>query len=190
MTKFDEAAIFATKAHSGIVRKTESIPYILHPMEAAAIAATVTQDEDVLCAVILHDVVEDTDHTLEEIRERFGDRVANLVAAESENKRYEIPAVLTWQIRKEESLRELEMSTDPAVKILWLADKLSNIRALYRMWLKDGQAVFLHFHESDPAKQAWLYRTIVRLLSEFEYTLAWQELNRLVNTIFEGIESK
>ena len=91
----ERAVAFAAKAHSGTFRKATRIPYIVHPMEAAAIVATLTDDEEVLAAAVLHDVIEDTGHSAEEIAGKFGERVARLVLAESENKRTERSATAT-----------------------------------------------------------------------------------------------
>lgn len=82
-----EAIIFAANAHEGQFRKGTQIPYILHPMETAAIVGTMTTDDETLAGAVLHDVVEDTDATADEIEELFGRHVAALVASESENKR-------------------------------------------------------------------------------------------------------
>ncbi len=187
MTLFDEAIVFAVQAHSGMMRKRESAPYILHPMEVAAIAGTITSDEEVLAAAVLHDTVEDTPTTIGEIAEKFGARVASIVASETENKRHDLPPSETWHIRKEESLRELKASDDVAVKIVWLSDKLSNIRAFHRVWKISGHAMWKGFNQQDPASQAWYYRSVVALLSELKGYEAWQELNELVETIFEGV---
>ena len=84
----DRAIIFAVKAHAGTERRGKGFPYIVHPMEAMEIVATMTPDQELLAAAALHDTVEDTDVTLEEIRENFGERVAMLVAHECE---YKIP---------------------------------------------------------------------------------------------------
>ena len=104
----DKAIIFAVNAHRGQLRKGSNAPYILHPMEAAAIVAAMTDDEEVIAAAVLHDTVEDTAVTLDEICEQFGKRVAELVAAESENKREDKPAASTWKIRKEETIEHLK----------------------------------------------------------------------------------
>ena len=64
----DRAIVFATKAHSGTLRKKDGIPYILHPMEVASIAGGITTDVEVLTAALLHDTVEDTDVTLDTIK--------------------------------------------------------------------------------------------------------------------------
>ena len=72
----DRAILFAVKAHAGTERRGKGFPYIVHPMEAVSIAATITSDQEILAAAALHDTVEDTDVTIEQIRSEFGDRVA------------------------------------------------------------------------------------------------------------------
>ena len=186
--RLDDAIVFATRKHESQVRKRESTPYILHPLEAAAIACDLTKDEDTIIAAVLHDTVEDTDTTLEEIREKFGDRVAELVESETENKREDLPPDQTWEIRKKESLEHLKNSTDPAVKILWLADKVSNIRTIYQIYQKEGDALWNHFNMKDIKKQAWYYRTIVDLLSDLDDTLAYQEYKQIVEYIFRNVK--
>ena len=186
--RLDDAIEFATKKHTEQTRKRENTPYILHPLEVAAVAAELTKDEDILIAAVLHDTVEDTDTSIDEVRERFGDRVAELVESETENKREDLPPEETWEIRKKESLEHLKNSTDPAVKILWLADKVSNIRTLYRLYQKEGDALWNHFNMKDVKKQAWYYRTISELLSDLDDTLPYQEYKQIVDYIFRDVK--
>lgn len=186
LTLFEEAICFAVQAHHGQVRKGEKIPYICHPMEVATICATVTADQEILAAAVLHDTVEDTDVSMEEIRDRFGLRVAALVAAETEDKRDDLPYAETWRIRKEESLEILKNAKDEGVKILWLGDKLANIRSIYRAWRINGRTVWNVFNQKDPAQHAWYYRNIAALLSDYRDTKAWQELNYDISQIFGG----
>jgi len=82
MPKLDLSYViaFATAAHGDQKRKYTGEPYIQHPIEVAEIVKTVTDDQDVIAAAILHDVVEDTPVTLGGIRIAFGDRVAGFVA--------------------------------------------------------------------------------------------------------------
>ena len=80
MGLFEEAAHLAVDAHAGSVRKGDGSPYVFHPFEVAAIVAGVSRDEEVIAAALLHDVVEDTSFSAEELRRRFGNRVADLVA--------------------------------------------------------------------------------------------------------------
>ena len=104
MELVSEAIAFAVKAHDGMRRKKSSAPYILHPMEATVIVGAMTDDQNIIAAAALHDVVEDTGITIEEIEKRFGKRVRELVESETEDKRADLPPASTWRIRKEESL--------------------------------------------------------------------------------------
>ena len=77
--KLHDAIVFAAKAHKGQVRKGTDVDYITHPMEVLQILTQMGADGNLLIAGVLHDVVEDTDVTLDEVRELFGDDVATLV---------------------------------------------------------------------------------------------------------------
>ena len=189
MNLFDSALEFAIKKHSGMTRKRENVPYILHPLEVATIAGTLTEDTEILAAAVLHDTVEDTDTSIGEIEAFFGLRVAALVASETENKRPEINPEKSWRIRKEESLEKLKQTSDIGVKILWLADKLSNMRSFYREWKHEGSTMWEAFNQKNPTWQAWYYRSVCVLVEDLKDSEAWSEYNRLVETIFEGIHS-
>ena len=181
----DRAIIFATRAHSGTYRKGTKIPYIVHPIEAAAIVATMTDDPDMIAAAVLHDVVEDTDATLEEIRFFFNERIAKLVEAESEDKRKDLPPQETWMVRKMETLTFLREKADREAKILALADKLSNMRAIHRDQKTIGDQLWERFNEKSKEKHGWMYRQVAEALSELKDTFAWQEYDRLVRKTFE-----
>ena len=181
----DRAIIFATRAHSGTYRKGTSIPYIVHPIEAAAIVSTMTDDPDMIAAAVLHDVVEDTDATVEEIRFFFNDHIARLVEAESENKRKDLPPQETWMIRKMETLNFLRNDADREAKILALSDKLSNIRAIHRDQNTVGDKLWERFNEKRKDKHGWMYRQVAEALSELQDTFAWQEYDDLVRKTFE-----
>ena len=181
----DRAIIFATRAHSGTYRKGTNIPYIVHPIEAAAIVSSITADPDMIAAAVLHDVVEDTDATVEEIRFFFNDRIAKLVEAESEDKRKDLPPQETWMIRKMETLEFLRTKADREAKILTLADKLSNMRAIHRDQCTIGDALWLRFNEKRREKHAWMYRQVAEALSELKDTFAWQEYDELIRKTFE-----
>lgn len=178
------AVIFAAKAHNGQLRKGTEIPYIVHPMEAAALAAGLTEDPRVIAAAVLHDTMEDTSVTREQIEKEFGERVAELVAAESENKREDQRAEDTWQIRKKESVKHLETTHDPDVKILALCDKLSNLRAIYRDLGTEGEKLWERFHQKDPEMIGWYYRSFILTCAELYRTAAYQEYAELVGKVF------
>lgn len=184
MELVSEAVAFAAKAHDGMRRKKSSVPYILHPMEAAVIVGTMTDDQDIIAAAALHDVVEDAGITIEEIEERFGKRVRDLVQSETEDKRADLPPASTWRIRKEESLSVLKTTDDIAVLMVWLGDKLANMRSFYRDWKVEGDAMWQRFNQKDAWEQAWYYRSIVDLTERLSGTSAWLEYKTLTELVF------
>ena len=184
MELVSEAIAFAVKAHDGMRRKKSEAPYILHPMEAAVIVGTMTDDQNLIAAAVLHDVVEDADINIEEIEEKFGRRVRELVASETEDKRADLPPTDTWRVRKEETLTILKNTRDVAVLMVWLGDKLANMRAIYRDWKVEGDALWQKFNQKDVGEQAWYYRTIVRLTERLSYTSAWLEYKTLTELVF------
>ena len=184
MELVSEAIAFAVKAHDGMRRKKSEAPYILHPMEAAVIVGTMTDDQSLIAAAALHDVVEDAGVTIEEIEAKFGKRVRELVETETEDKRADLPPEDTWRIRKEESLSVLKNAEDVAVLMVWLGDKLANMRAIYRDFKLEGNAMWQRFNQKDVNEQAWYYRSIVELTERLSYTSAWLEYKTLTELVF------
>lgn len=182
-----EAIVFSTIAHDGMRRRKSDTPYITHPMEVGVIISTMTDDQDVIAAGLLHDVVEDAGISIEEIGEKFGARVMELVGSETENKYENLPPEATWRIRKEESLDKLRATNDIDVLMLWIGDKLSNIRAIYKDFLIEGDSIWNKFHQSDIKAQAWYYRSIMKYTDRLANTLAWNEYKTLVEKLF-GVE--
>lgn len=180
----NKAIVFATEAHEGQFRKGTQIPYILHPIEAAAIVGTMTTDDEIIAGAVLHDVVEDTDTTVDEIKELFGERVAALVASESEDKREDKPAESTWKIRKQETLDHLK--TAPIdVKMITLGDKLSNIRAIYRDYYTIGDELWQRFNQKDKKEHYWYYQGIADSLTELNVHQAYKEYCDLIDKTFK-----
>ena len=185
MELVSEAIVFAVKAHDGMRRRKGDAPYVLHPMEAAVIVGSMSDDQNLIAAAVLHDVVEDAGITIDEVEQRFGKRVRQLVECETENKREDLPPEDTWQIRKEESLQVLKNAEDPAVLMVWLGDKLANMRAIYRDWKVEGDAMWQRFHQSDPSVQAWYYTTIAEFTKPLAHTVAWEEYKTLTDLVFK-----
>ncbi|MBR3388381.1 MAG: bifunctional (p)ppGpp synthetase/guanosine-3',5'-bis(diphosphate) 3'-pyrophosphohydrolase [Bacteroidales bacterium] len=175
----DRAILFAVRAHAGTPRRGKGFPYIVHPMEALAIVATMTDDQELLAAAALHDVVEDTDVTLDDLRSQFGERVAALVDTESDRN----GEGKDWRTRKEESLKRLrEASRDG--KIVAMGDKLSNMRAIARDFTTKGEVFWDLFHIKEKSVHAWRYHALLDALSDLSDTYAYQEFEFLVNRIF------
>lgn len=156
--RLNKAIIFATEKHSGQVRKSTTIPYILHPLEVMQILYSMRADNNLLIAGVLHDTVEDTDTTLSEIREIFGDDVAELVASNSEDKSK------SWDERKKHTIEELA-TAEKRVKMLIMADKTSNIRSIAHDYKNIGDNVWKRFN-APKEKQAWYYGGIQDALSD------------------------
>ena len=184
MELVSEAIAFAVKAHDGMRRKKSEAPYILHPMEAAVIVGTMSDDQNLIAAAALHDVVEDAGVTIDEVEARFGKRVRELVESETEDKREDRPPSETWRIRKEESLLVLKNTDDIGVLIVWLGDKLANMRAIYRDWKVEGDAMWHRFNQKDVHEQAWYYGSIVKLTERLADTSAWLEYKTLTELVF------
>ena len=183
-----EAILFSAKAHDGMRRRKCEAPYILHPIEVASIIGTMTSKQEVIAAGVLHDVVEDAGIAIDEIGKKFGARVMELVAAETENKREDLPPKDTWRIRKEESLEKLKSTDDIDVLMLWIGDKLSNIRSIYRDFLVEGNELWNKFNQSDISAQAWYYRSIMQYTERLSHTIAWIEYKTLVEKLFGSEE--
>ena len=179
----DRAIVFAVKAHAGTERRGKGFPYIIHPMEAMEIVATMTTDQELLAAAALHDTVEDTDVTIEDIRMEFGDRIASLVAQESEERPEGVSEEESWRDRKQAAIDRLAKAPHDA-KIVALGDKLSNMRAIARDYAEIGDALWKRFHAKDPKDHEWHYRGLADSLRELQDTAAYQEFESLINKVF------
>ena len=181
---FSEAIILATICHEGQRRKIGGVPYILHPMEVASILGGLTDDEPTIIAGILHDTVEFGNYSIDEINEKFGSRVAELVLSETENKVPGASPVDTWKLRKEESLTDLKKTNDIHVQMIWLADKLANMRSIYRAWLDKGDAFFDTLTQTDKREHEWYYRKVAEYTKPLCDTAAYDEYVYLINKVF------
>ncbi len=179
----DRAIIFAVKAHHNSERRGKGFPYIVHPMEAVEIVATITSDQELLAAAALHDTVEDTDVTLEDIRHEFGDRVASIVEAESDKNIEGVSETDTWMERKQTAIDRLRQAPLDA-KIVAMGDKLSNMRAIYRDYLTKGDSLWQIFHVSDKSVHEWRYRKLAESLSDLSDTFAYKEFTGLIDKVF------
>ncbi len=185
MPLFERAAVFATVAHCGVTRKGNQIPYLVHPIETAAIVAEMTDDQELIAAAVLHDVLEDTEVTLLELQLYFGERVAFYVCQETEDKRQELPPESTWLVRKQETIDFLKNRADTAAKMLALADKLSNMRSVARDVEHMGDRLWERFHQKDPSMHGWMYRQVAEAVQELQDYPAWKEYDRLIRRVFE-----
>ncbi len=179
----EAAIIYAAQAHRGTYRKGSGLPYIVHPMEVMMICRQMTDDREVTAAAALHDVVEDTPKSLDDVKEAFGERIATLVGLESENKREGTPKNETWLIRKQENL-DREANAPIEAKMIMLADKISNMRATVKDHKKYGDDLWKRFNMTDPVQQQWYYRSVAEVLSELSDTPQYREYLSLLDQVF------
>lgn len=180
----DKAIKFAVDAHAGVERRGKGFPYIVHPLEAVSIVATITKDQELLAAAALHDVIEDTKITVEEIKKEFGERVASLVASESDLVVEGKSEEESWKERKQFAIDRLKkLSRDG--KIVALGDKLSNARALLRDYHEIGDKLWDIFHTKDPKDHEWHYRGLADSLKELEGTEAYAEFVKILDELFK-----
>lgn len=145
-----DAIEFAARAHRDHYRKGTKIPYIVHPISVARILIEYDCSEELIVAGILHDTVEDTSITLEDIHRSFGEKVADLVAAASEPDKSD-----TWENRKRHTIEYLK--TAPMdVLLLTCADKLDNIRSIKEDYERFGESVWKRFRRAKDS-QRWYY---------------------------------
>ena len=150
------------------------------------ITARLTNDIDTIAAAALHDVVEDTEYTYEDIKMAFGVKIADLVSEESEDKREGQSKELTWRVRKEETVKCTKDKTMEAKKIM-LADKLSNLRASRRDYRVNGIKMWEKFNMKDPSMQKWYYTSVMEALSELCDTREYKEAMGIIREIFEEV---
>lgn len=179
----DKAINFAVKAHSGVERRGKGFPYIVHPLEAVAIVATITKDQEILAAAALHDVIEDTKYTEEDIRKEFGDRVAKLVSSESDIVIEGKSEADSWQDRKRYAIDRLK-KLDRDGKIVAIGDKLSNARAMLMDYRSLGEELWNKFHVTDPKLHKWHYEGLLDSFSEINDTYAYEEFKNIVEKLF------
>ena len=182
--RFLDALNYAATLHAGQVRKATSIPYVSHLLSVAGIAMEHGADEDEAIAALLHDAPEDCGGlpVLAEIRARFGERVAEIVAACSDT--FETPKP-PWSERKVEYIAHLRTAS-PSVRLISMSDKLHNARAILSDYRQLGDAVFARFKRGESHSVLWYYR---RLADEFTRADAASPLAAELDRVVAQLES-
>ncbi|MCP2033444.1 (p)ppGpp synthase/HD superfamily hydrolase [Planomicrobium sp. HSC-17F08] len=179
MRNLIELAIgFAAFKHAGQVRKGTSIPYISHPFAVGMMLQQADESEEVVAAGILHDTLEDTAATEEEIRTVFGEQVLLLVKAASEPDKSR-----PWEDRKHHTVSKLAARSREELAII-VADKLHNLRSIRLDLEETGEEVWNRFNRGKE-QQEWYYRGIVNALISRHGELAMaEELKEEVARVF------
>lgn len=141
-----KAIQFAARKHHGQMRlETDPLPYVTHLFSVALLAAEDGAHDDVVTAALLHDTIEDTGTTREEIASAFNERVAELVDAVTERKEIE-GRQLSWKERKQEYLTRLATADAEAVLIA-AADKIDNVESKLEAFEREGDALFARWKQ-------------------------------------------
>jgi myo-inositol-1(or 4)-monophosphatase len=171
-----EALAFGCRKHAGQMRKGTDIPYFFHCAEVAVILYQNQCSEKVLIAGLLHDTLEDTDTTPEEIRNLFGEDILKIVAAESEDKSK------TWKERKQATIDHLPQASLEA-KLVCCADKLSNLRSMAADQITVGDKLWERF-KAGKKDIEWYYRGVAAALPDLAEYKMYQELISLLEEVF------
>lgn len=177
--------LFATQRHAGQGRKGTSVPYIAHLLSVAGLVLEAGGDEELAIAALLHDVVEDCGGKpmLEEVRQRFGDRVARIVDGCTDT--YEDPKP-EWKQRKLNYLQHLR-TADFDTRLVSTADKLHNARAIVADYLEEGEAVWQRFRGGREGT-LWYYDAVSKELTRIDRNRLTNQLERTVTELKATVE--
>jgi guanosine-3',5'-bis(diphosphate) 3'-pyrophosphohydrolase len=175
-----KALHFATKAHEGQFRKTKETPMISHPIRVAKILQESGFPEEVVIAGYLHDTVEDTFVTLEEIKNEYGAEVSRIVAGNTEDK------TKTWEERKQHTIDWIS-EAPLEIRALIIADKWDNLQSMVEDYSEMGDNLWKSFKRGKE-KQKWYFSSVAENsiigLKEEEIPPFFHTYRQLVNSFF------
>jgi (p)ppGpp synthase/HD superfamily hydrolase len=178
MQKLDYAILFATKAHDGQRRKTDNVDMIFHPFTVGMLLQKSGMSEETVIAGILHDVVEDTKYTIEDIEKIFGTNVKNIVEEVTENKKLE------WKERKKEAIKKIKNASFEG-KMVECADKINNLESLYDLLEEKGEDVWKSFNKPYQ-EQRWYYTEMYKaVIQNVEYNNFFKRYETILYKIFK-----
>ena len=178
--RFDEALCFASEIHRQQTRKSTAIPYLTHLMAVSSLVGEHGGDEDQMIAALLHDAMEDQDVTRQEIEQRFGKRVADIVEGCTDATEHPKPP---WRQRKERYLAHLPEAS-PDTKLVSVADKLHNARSILLDFRIIGPEIWTRFN-AGADELLWYYSSLIQAFRKnWQHPLV-DELERVINQIME-----
>ncbi len=191
----EKAKAFAYKYHEGQIRKSKDTPFTEHLEAAVAIVKTLTKQEEIIAATWLHDVVEDTDATLDAVISQFGAVVSRYVALESEDKREGQSEADTWKARKQEQLERLRnlKAADRDVYLITLSDKLANLEEIHEdlKHVEDPQLLWNRFNNKNSDDHGWYYKEMAKIIKQHPglgSSKAFKRMEDLINSIWDKTE--
>lgn len=182
--RFVEALAFAIEAHGHQPRKGGTVTYVAHLLGVASLVLEAGGDEDMAIAGLLHDTIEDTGTTANDIEVAFGERVAAIVEACTDAHERPKPP---WRDRKERYLAHLRSpETSEDVLVVSRADKLHNARAMLQDHRDIGEDLWGRFKEG-PKQQLWYYGALTDIFSARLPDAMTEELRRAVEELRVGV---
>jgi len=175
-----DAINFAVEKHTGQMRKGTDKPYIQHPFEVMQILTENGCSEKVRAAGMLHDVLEDTKTTREEIQDIFGNDVLKLVTSLTEDKSK------PWRERKQTTIDSLD-AAKYEIKLVCIADKLSNLRSMAEDLTVSGESLWQRFN-APKNEIEWYYWQVLGKMTNFKYTKMYKECLILLIQVFIGVD--
>ncbi len=169
----ERAMLLAFRAHEGQTRKDAPTPYIVHPFEVGLILARYGFSDVVIAAALVHDTVEDTPVTLEDVRRELGDEVAAIVAPVTHDD------TLSWEDKKRAYIEAVRAASE-AAKAVSVADKIANAHSLLAAYAREGTAVWRHFNRGRD-KKIWFENAMCAMLKETWMHPLVEEYARLVD---------
>ncbi|MBI5037853.1 MAG: HD domain-containing protein [Candidatus Kerfeldbacteria bacterium] len=180
--RLHRAFMTAARLHGGQRRKTDDIPYVTHSYAAAFIVSQHTQDEDIIIATILHDVIEDVaGYSTQEMTRDFGERVTSLVLQVSDPEK--VPDMTsaderaTWETRKTNFIEHLRKASSDALMIV-AADKLHNMVSTVEAYGRHGKSIFKKFN-SPIVRRQWFHGEVVALVKQKLHNALADELEQV-----------
>ncbi|MBP0726304.1 bifunctional (p)ppGpp synthetase/guanosine-3',5'-bis(diphosphate) 3'-pyrophosphohydrolase [Bacillus sp. RG28] len=177
----EKARVFAEKAHKGQFRKIGNQEMIAHPIAVAKILEAAGLPEEVVVAGYLHDTVEDTNVSINDIKNEFGVEVARLVEGNTENKE------LTWEERKQHTI-DWVAKAPFEVRALIIADKLDNLQSMIKGYEELGEELWSYFKRGYE-QQKWYFSSVChnvfKDLENDKIPAYFFEYKRLVDSFFQ-----
>lgn len=164
--RLDNAIKRAAWAHeqAGQHRKGTDIPYIIHPFGVMTIAGNVTNDEDILIACLMHDILEDVDSTIyseHDMRSEFGDRVVSIVKDVTKD-----DTESDWHKRSKLYLSHLEHEASDEAVIVSGSDKAHNLLSILTDYETVGDELWQRFSTKSAEDQLWWYESILKIVKK------------------------
>ncbi len=158
MTLVEKADQMAERAHEGQTRKEAPIPYISHPRAVAQMLKDHGFSDAVVAAALVHDVVEDTPVSLDDVRRELGEEVAELVEAVTYDDS------LSWEEKREKYIEAVRQAPEGA-KAISVADKIHNAQSFMTGYRAQGKAMWQNFNRSRD-KKLWFEEEMLKMLRE------------------------